>query len=1504
VDQGASFTNLGTVTGGAGGAGGSTTQSNPGGSGLAGSDGAGIRMGSDTHVINNGTIAYGGTGFGAEYADVATGAKKTQIVNAVEIVGNNNIFEIWGKSQITGNVVAQAGTKGNSLVLGGDDAGTIDGAQLGGKAAYAGVTQYQGFASYAKDGSSTWTMTGVVNDSNNWDIKQGTLALSADGSIAKAANVTVDGTLDISGLTAATALNNLTGSGTVALGAKDLTVNDTGAQTFGGGFTGSGALTLASGTLTLNGDSSGFTGNTEVASGVTLALEGKQGGNVIIDANARFQGGGAIGGNLEVTDDGHIISTSGQTMTIGGNLIFNSQSQIDVGLGGAANAALFAVAGDLTTGGSINITDTGGFGGGVYKIITYDGQLAGGGTAFTVTGVGGVDVSQVQITTDNKEVDLINNAAGTVFYWNGSAVGGGSPVGGDGDWDLGSFPSPTNWVDPGNGYAAEAWRANHFAVFKGTGGTVNIVSGVVPATGMQFEVNGYVVTGGVIFLANGGTGPVPIINVGDGTAAGATVSAKIDSTLDGVDGVNKMGLGTLILTGDNTYTGNTTITQGTLQLGDNTTTGSIRGDVNIAKGAIFAIDRSDSTIVDFSGNISGDGSFVKMNTETVRLSGDNDFTGGIEIQAGVLEAGSATAFGTGTLLVDKLATADLNSQDLTISGLFGEGTVALGKKSLTLNGENGKTLSAFSGDVTGGVGSRLNVDSGVEFWMTGAMGAETLEIGADSMFTLGDGTTSGTLTSSKVTDNGTFVINLKDKDTTTVAATLEGNGELVAAGNGSTVKLTADSNNFSGKTTIGSGTTLQLGDGGATGNLASTSGVDNSGTLAFDHQNDVEFSAVIDGGGQVQQLGDGLLTLSGANTFAGGLDIEKGTVKAGIANSAFGSGLLTVAAGARADLDGFNTTVGGLTGNGNVDLSSGAILTLTNGDAFDGVIGGAGGLTLQSGQQTLSGQNNYTGDTRVEGGVLEQGAANAFSTASKYSVMANSGLNLGGFNTTVASLDNNGVVIFGGYGTAGTKLTVAGDYSGQNGLVAMHTALGDDNSTTDKLVVNGDTMGNATLQVLNDGGVGAQTVQGIEVVSVAGQSGATFTLKGDYQTKDGQQAVVGGAYAYTLRQGQGSNARSTDGNWYLTSALTNPVDPVNPVDPNNPDNPVNPVDPNNPDNPDTPVDPSNARYSAGVPVYEGYLATMQSLNKLPTLQERVGERYWTGKNGDGQSNGGIVDGRGIWARIEGAHNRFEPETTTARMKQDVNTVIMQAGVDGQFYESDEGRWIAGITGQYGHGRADVSSFSGDGDIDTNAWSLGATSTWYGKNGFYIDGQAQVTWFDSDLDSWTANTGLASARKATGYAASIEAGQRFAIDQNWSLTPQAQLLWSSIDADAFQDTWKARVSMHDGDSLIGRLGLAVNHDSSWQAIDGTSVNTSIYGIANIYQEFLGGTSVNVAGVNFDTDAEKTWAGIGAGGTYAWANSKYAIYGQGSIDTSLTHFADNYALKGTVGFKMNW
>lgn len=661
---------------------------------------------------------------------------------------------------------------------------------------------------------------------------------------------------------------------------------------------------------------------------------------------------------------------------------------------------------------------------------------------------------------------------------------------------------------------------------------------------------------------------------------------------------------------------------------------------------------------------------------------------------------------------------------------------------------------------------------------------------------------------------------------------------------------------------------------------ASTSG------LVVQGADNLVLSGVLSDVGRLTKNGSGTLTLTADNTYTGGTVFAGGVVsvdkevRLGGGDLTFNGGTLQVTG------TGWTSTSRAVSlqaGGGTFDIEDAA----NNFAVTQGVTGAGGLMKSGTGTVTLSGANSYTGGTKVSAGTLTQGAAGGFSTASsRYDVDTDGTLDLGGFDTMLAALYNAGTINMN-VGAAGSTLMVNGDYVGHDGTIVFNTVLGDDNSKTDKLMVGGDTAGNTNVQVVNRDGLGAQTVKGIEIITVGGQSNGVFSLVSDYRTKDGQKAVVGGAYAYTLHQGPARGAN--DGNWYLISQLEDIK----------PDNPATRRVSDTPDAPDTPA----PRYSANVPVYEGYVQTMQALNKPSTLQERVGKRYMTGENGDGRTSGGMVDAHGIWARIQGAHDRLEPTTLTG-MKQEINTFILQAGVDGQFYEDENGKLIAGITGQYGTARSNIVARDGDGRISTNAWSLGATATWIGNDGFYVDTQGQVTWFESDLNSDTADVGLASGRKATGYALSVETGKRIALNGNWALTPQAQLIWSSINADDFEDVWQANISVARGNSFAARFGLAASYDSSWQGSDGRVVNTSVYGITNLYQEFLGGTRVNISGVDFSTDNDRTWAGIGAGGTYAWAGGKYLIFGQGTINTSLDHFADSYAIKGDVGFKVKW
>ena len=451
------------------------------------------------------------------------------------------------------------------------------------------------------------------------------------------------------------------------------------------------------------------------------------------------------------------------------------------------------------------------------------------------------------------------------------------------------------------------------------------------------------------------------------------------------------------------------------------------------------------------------------------------------------------------------------------------------------------------------------------------------------------------------------------------------------------------------------------------------------------------------------------------------------------------------------------------------------------------------------------------------------------------------------------------------------------------GGLLIDTELAGDGAPSDLLVIGGNTtLGGApvSISVNNVGGAGAKTISdGIKVVQVDGNSAdGVFVLDGDYEVA-GQQAVVAGVYAYTLWH---NGVRDpNDGDWYLRSSGLQP----------------------------------------GVPVFEAYPQVLLGLNGLPTLQQRVGNRYWSGAGAGVISQGAdaiaeaapmgdapYVDGRGFWGRIEGSHVGIDPRTSTSGTNYDFDTFRMQAGLDGLLHENNSGTLVGGMTVHYGHMSADVSSASGNGGISTDAYGFGGTMTWYGDNGVYVDAQGQVAWYRSDLSSDTGLGALAKDNDGFGYALSLEGGRRIALDNGLTLTPQAQLVYSSVDFDSFTQQIAGRdvaeVSLLDGDSLRGRLGLAVDRAHSWQADNGTLSRSHVYGIANIYNEFLDGTAVDVAGLTFVSSTDRLWGGIGVGGSYNWNDDKFSIYGEGSANSSLAHLGDSYELKGTAGFRVRW
>lgn len=235
--------------------------------------------------------------------------------------------------------------------------------------------------------------------------------------------------------------------------------------------------------------------------------------------------------------------------------------------------------------------------------------------------------------------------------------------------------------------------------------------------------------------------------------------------------------------------------------------------------------------------------------------------------------------------------------------------------------------------------------------------------------------------------------------------------------------------------------------------------------------------------------------------------------------------------------------------------------------------------------------------------------------------------------------------------------------------------------------MTGDTSGSTNVRVINLGGAGAQTNEGIKIIDVGGQSGGNFTLRGSY-TFEGDPAVVAGAYAYRLYQGGVSTP--ADGDWYLRSALLNPGT-------------IGPL------------------YHAGAPVYEAYAAVLQSFNTLDTLQQRVGNRSWAAGMID---TGAMVDGAGansgVWGRIVGRQMHVDPRSSTTGTDYDIDTWQLQAGADGQLYVGEDGSLLGGLSLRYGTIAGDVASIFGNGTIRSSGYGFGGSLTWYGSNGFYLD----------------------------------------------------------------------------------------------------------------------------------------------------------------------------------------
>jgi autotransporter-associated beta strand protein len=407
------------------------------------------------------------------------------------------------------------------------------------------------------------------------------------------------------------------------------------------------------------------------------------------------------------------------------------------------------------------------------------------------------------------------------------------------------------------------------------------------------------------------------------------------NAISGAGKLSQIGSGTTILLASNSYSGETTVTNGMLQIGNGGTTGSVgSGGIALSGSGNLAFNRADSvTVANSIGG--GGGTLSQIGSGTLILAGGGATYGGTVISNGTLQIGDGGANGSiGAGAITNNSVLAINS---STNIAFANDQAITGTGVLVQMGTGTTTLVANNTTYSGGT----------------LISRGTLQVGSGA-----NTATDGSLGTGNVTNNATLAFN-RGLASDTVSNNISGTGALTMFGSGGLTLV--GSNSYSGLTTIGSRYTLQIGTGGTNGTLG-TGSVSNAGTLSFNRSDLYTASNAISGTGKLSQIGTGTTVLLGSNSYSGATTVTNGVLQIGN---------------------------GGTTGSIAGDVVNNATLIFNRSDAstYSGTINGTGAVTKQGGGAlTLAGANSYSGVTTISGGTLALSGTGSIGTG---------GLNLG-----------------------------------------------------------------------------------------------------------------------------------------------------------------------------------------------------------------------------------------------------------------------------------------------------------------------------------------------------------------------------------------------------------------------------------------------------------------------------------------------------------------------------
>ncbi len=962
---------------------------------------------------------------------------------------------------------------------------------------------------------------------------------------------------------------------------------------------------------------------------------------------------------------------------------------------------------------------------------------------------------------------------GTNTYTGGTTVSGGSVIGNT-DSLQGDITNNAAVVFD------QAGSGTYSDTMSGTGTLTKQGTGDLTLDGTNTYTGGTTISGGTIVLGNNsalGTGTLTIsggngaIRSNDDTRS-VSNAISIDNTraltvsgssnlaltevISGAGSLTKSGAGTLTLSGTNIYSGGTTLSTGTMILGNNSALGAggltLSGDctlqsnddnrllantIDLGMGSVLRLSGTNNMALE--GEIFGGGTIIKSGSGSITLSGTNTYGGSVLLSDGAIVLGSNSALSSGSLLVTGNVAIQSNDDNRSLTNSItlypGNALTVSGSSNLVIGGVisgTGSLITSMVEDADTLTLSRTNTYSGGTILNTG-----TIILGNNSALGSGELTLGGAGTLQSNND-----IRLVSNTIVTGgnALTVSGASDLILGGaitgDGSLTKSGAGILTLGGNNTYSGGTTVSAG--GLTGNTGSLQGnITNNAAVTFDQAGNGTYADIISGTGALTKTGAGILTLSGNNTYTGLTTLSAGMLN--LSGQLFGNVVVD---------DGTFMGTGTIANSGNLTLNSGG--TLAPGSSI--------------GTTTVSGDYVQNAGSTLEIEVFK--AANGTLSSDLLDVTGTAALEAG---STVNVTDLTPTDRFIGTGDVFTIITTGGGVTDNGAMVTSASA---------SLSFAGSISGNdylltATRNAFGGSGLGSNNIALLQTVDAdMGSAGE------DYVTIINELSALGSAALNAAVERLSPLSHASTGSFNATLIQDMTFD------------------------------------------MSGHLGARrhntEHLAQFETL--RHSDLLLADASGNPERLAYVIRETERRRQQQEETDRevntfFRPfsvfldqDSTTKFTGFQAQAVGAQFGMDRMFGSN----WIFGLGGAYSHSFLDFDKGLGGGDIDS--FRLGPYASYFIED-LYLDGSVSFGYHLNKTNREVEFGGIDRTAKADydAYDLSASAGAGYELDLGrWTLTPTASVQYTCYRNESFEESGAGAAGLdvysQTQQSLLSRFGV--------------------------------------------------------------------------------------------------